>query len=73
MVPSRHGVIIPNCKQTICDYWFVAQELKFKVLLRSEKIQEANQNGSFKTWGSHPKFKKRQVGIIRLQDRSLSL
>ena len=34
MASLRHGVVPPNCKQTSWDYWFVAQELKFKVSLK---------------------------------------
>ena len=30
MAPLRHGVVTPNCNKTSWDYWFVAQELKFK-------------------------------------------
>ena len=30
MVPIRHWVVTPNYKQISWDYWFVAQELKFK-------------------------------------------
>ena len=33
MAHLRHGVVTSNCKQTSWDYWFVAQELKFKVSL----------------------------------------
>ena len=36
MAPLRHGVFTPNCNKTSWDYWFVAQELKFKVWLRSK-------------------------------------
>ena len=36
MAPSRHGAVTPNCKLSTWDHWFVAQELKFEVSLRSE-------------------------------------
>ena len=36
MAPLRHWVVTPNCKYTSSNYWFVAQELKFKVSKRSE-------------------------------------
>ena len=36
MAPLRHGVITPNYKKTSWNYWFVGQELKFKISYRSE-------------------------------------
>ena len=46
MAPLRHGAVTPNCKYISWDYWFVAQELKFKVSKTSELIWQRYREGS---------------------------
>ena len=61
MATLGHGVVTPNCKQRNWDYWFVTQELKFKVSkiqVDLAEIQSTNHIGSFKTWGRHPELQK---------------
>ena len=76
MAPVRHGVVTPNCKQTSWDYWFEAQELKFEVSERSElnwqRYMELVKMASSRYGVVTPNY-NRQVWIIGLYDRSLSL